>query len=161
MLWVNELRDQEWRRSVGDGNAKSQEEPANDEEGDVETQRQKQDSDEHDRASDHNTCSSSEQISAVGYKGNGQHGANGHRCSDQSKNRRTGVVEVVPPLGHALQTVDEGTIVSWVGQKSVLHVPVRHAPMGFFKLTDRSSPMSTWQPRGKGKGHACTSSSTK
>lgn len=72
-----------------------------------------------DGAADDDAGAPAEEVGAVGHKGDGEHAPHGEhvphgeRGGDQAQDRRAGVVELVTPLRHALQTVYEGAIVSW------------------------------------------------
>lgn len=62
VLGMDELGDQERRRAVGNGDAEAEEETSYNEQGNVETERQEGNADQHDGASNHNSHSSTEKI---------------------------------------------------------------------------------------------------
>lgn len=113
VLRVHELCDQERGGAVGDGDAETEEEAADDEHGDVEAHREQRNAHEHDGAADHDSHAPAEEIGAVRDNRDGEHRAHGHRGRQEAHDGGAGVVEVVLPLRHTLETVDEGAVVSY------------------------------------------------
>lgn len=112
MLRVDQLRDEQWSRAVGDGNTEAEKQAADDEEGDVETEREQDDADDHDRTADDDAGTATKDVGGVRNERDGEHGTDGHRGSDEAQNLGAGVVEVGAPLVHTLQTVDERAVIS-------------------------------------------------
>lgn len=112
VLRVHELGDEQRRRAVRDGDAEAEQQAAHDEERNVHAQREQHDADDHDGAADDDAGAPPEEVRAVRHKGDGEHAADGEGGGDEAEDGGAGVVEVVPPLRHALQTVDEGAVVS-------------------------------------------------
>lgn len=117
MLGVHELGDKQGRGTVRDGDAEAEEQPAHDEEGDVVAEGQKHDADDHDAAADDDAGAPPEYVCAVGHDGDGEHRAHGEGGGDEAEDGGAGVAEVVVPLLHALERVDERAVISCPGER--------------------------------------------
>jgi hypothetical protein len=112
VLRVHKLCDQEGSGAVSDGDAETEQEATHDEHGDVEAHGEQGNSHEHDGATDYHSHAAAEDIGTVRNDWDGQHRAHGHGSRQETHDGRAWVVEIVLPLGHALQTVDQGAIVT-------------------------------------------------
>ena len=70
VLWVDKLGDQQWGRSVSNGNTETKEETSSDEHVDVDTDTLESDAESHDTATDGNTDTTTKDIGSVWNNGN-------------------------------------------------------------------------------------------
>ena len=132
MLWVHQLSDQQWSRTMRNSNSEADQETSSDEHLDIGTDRLQHDSNDHNYASGNHTRAPTENIRDVGCNWESNDGADGHDSVEKSSSGRAWIVkcwillmgqrsgrgrQTISPLSQSLETVHHGSIIS-IGSRS-------------------------------------------